>query len=384
MTPTRWTQKELEKIPAPETGRAVYHDPGCRSLILVVTPKGTKTWLRYGRIDGKPTRIRIGTFPDFSIDSAREACRILTGDIARGDNPAIARREKRGEKTLQQLWEWYFESYAKKHKRSWKKDEQRWKNQVSPHASLKLSQCTRDWAEAVQRQVHDTCGPAASNLALELIRAMFNHAIKKKWATIEPTKGIKRYTAVKRERFLQADELPRFFSALELMKADERDFILLCLMTGVRRANVMSMMWAEVDFTSAIWCIPPEKAKAKRLIRIPLGDDVMALLLPRRENGSQWVFPNENSTTGHMVEPKRFWKDFKAKAELENLNIHDLRHTIASWQAALGTPLLMIAKSLGQASTISTERYSHINTDPVRKSMTQAYEAIKAAGAKEI
>ena len=179
---------------------------------------------------------------------------------------------------------------------------------------------------------------------------------------------------------VRTDHLPRFCQAVH----DEpnelfRDFVWLALMTGQRRANVLAMTWQEVDFTRREWRIPDTKNGTPHTVPLP----AQALeILSRRAQGTdgRYVFPG-SGRSGHLVEPLKSWKRFVNRAGLDNFRIHDLRHTLASWQAGTGASLPIIGKTLNHKSAASTQGYMHLFIDPVRQAMGLAVDAMLAAGA---
>ena len=96
-------------------------------------------------------------------------------------------------------------------------------------------------------------------------------------------------------------------------------------------------------------------------------------------NGSPWVFPHKTKC-GHITEPKNAWARICKSAKLSDLRIHDLRRTLGSWQAAGGSSLHVIGKSLGHRNQATTAIYARLNLDPVRESVNRATAAILAAG----
>jgi integrase len=81
-----------------------------------------------------------------------------------------------------------------------------------------------------------------------------------------------------------------------------------------------------------------------------------------------------------MVEPKAGWGRILKRAGIENLRLHDLRHTLASWQVSQGASLTITGRSLGHNSTVTTARYAHLAIDPVRDAMKKAVVAMLTAG----
>ena len=79
------------------------------------------------------------------------------------------------------------------------------------------------------------------------------------------------------------------------------------------------------------------------------------------------------------MEPKTAWKRIIARAGIKDLRIHDLRRTLGSWQAAAGSSLPIIGKSLGHKSLGATQIYARLNLDPVRASVNKATEAMLLA-----
>ena len=196
-----------------------------------------------------------------------------------------------------------------------------------------------------------------------------------------PAKGIKRFREQSRERFLQPDELPRFFKALvEEPNMNARDFFLMCLFIGARRGNVMTMRWAEIDFDQVTWTIPGTATKNREPQTIPLISSAISVLMGRRGLvDGPWVFPG-TSEGSHISPSQRPWRRVLQRAGIKNLRIHDLRRTMGSWQAAQGASLAIIGKSLAHKNISTTLIYSRLNLDPVRESMEKATAAILKAG----
>jgi integrase len=153
-----------------------------------------------------------------------------------------------------------------------------------------------------------------------------------------------------------------------------RDFFLMCLYTGARCGNVLSMKWEDIDFSINEWRIPDTKNGEP--VRIPLIEEALEILRDRswiKESSMPWVFPGHGKS-GHLEEPKAAWKRILDRAGLKNLRIHDLRRTLGSYQAIAGASLTIIGKSLGHKSPQSTAIYARLSNDPVRASMTSAFD----------
>ena len=275
---------------------------------------------------------------------------------------------------------------------------------------------------------------ATVNNVRALASGIFGKAIEWSYLTNNPVKGIKTRKSIKRDRFLQSNELPRFFASLAKEPNDTiRDFFLLSLLTGARRSNVLEMRWNQINFAEGIWRIPDTKNGTPQ--NVTLSPEAATILEARKANSeSPFVFPGEGAS-GHLVEPKKGWKRIFDRDELsqllnrieaagykvpetegeseteeksladaiertrqtakrlkidtedcrmDDLRIHDLRRTLGSWQAKQGASLAIIGKSLNHKNQQTTAIYARLDLDPVRASVNSATAAMmEAAGVKK-
>jgi integrase len=188
----------------------------------------------------------------------------------------------------------------------------------------------------------------------------------------------------KRKRFLQPDELARLFRAMRSEpNPDLVDYVNLSLWTGCRRSDVLSMRWQDVHLEDNRLDIPDPKAEPYSVPLTPEAIEILKRRLKKRRDDSPWVFPSIGAT-GHIVDLKKRWKELLKRAEITDLRQHDLRRTQGSWQAAQGTSLQVIGKSLGHASIQATAIYSQLQLDPVRESMAAANKQMGLAMRKRL
>ena len=138
------------------------------------------------------------------------------------------------------------------------------------------------------------------------------------------------------------------------------------LLTGARRGEVQGARWDHFDLESGVWTKPGSTTKQKTVHRAPLSAPARQLLSDIRSNSdtrSEYVFPSRNS---HRVEVKRNWAAICRAAEIEDLRIHDLRHSYASLLASGGASLPVIGALLGHSQPATTARYAHLMDDPLR------------------
>lgn len=433
-TQLNFTKSAVETLLLPSTGRVEYHDTKVPGLQLRVTATGVKTFCVFKRIKGAgPERITLGRFPDLTVEKARRDAAQILAAIASGANPAEAKRVHRGEMTFSELFKTYIDRHAKLHKKTASEDEQRYRQYLEkPLGKKKLTTISRPVIATLHSSITAEGHPVVANRVLALMSTVFGRAVE--WSIVEnnPAKGIRRNPEKSRDRFIQTDEMKSFFQALTDEPNDTvRDYLILSLFVGARRANVLEMRWRDVRFNDCVWRIPDTKNGTPQ--NLPLTNDAMMILTERRKTygDSEFVFPGIGET-GHLVEPRKGWlrildraavitleqrildagehrlevnnvrelsiekptaalqamiklaekyKVSVADAKLEDLRIHDLRRTFGSFQAISGASSVIIGKSLNHKSQITTAIYARLDLDPVRASVEKATSAmLKAAG----
>jgi integrase len=261
------------------------------------------------------------------------------------------------------------------HKRSWVYDEREVTRFLTHWFNRKISSIEKPEVERLHAKIGKDNGLYQANRILERIRSIFNKAIAWGWDGANPAIGIQKYREKSRDRFLQPDEFPRFFEALGNEPNEAaRDFIMISLLTGARKANTLAMRWADVTFSACTWRIEDTKNSDPLTVHLPT--QAMAILTARKlVADGPWVFPGQGAT-GHLADPKKAWLRILKEAGIDNLRIHDLRRTLGSYQAATGANGYIIGKSLGHRSQQSTAIYARLNLDPVRASVNKATEAM--------
>jgi len=382
-----FTKANLETLPTPASARVEYQDGKTPGLKIRVTPNNVKTFCVLKRIKGgSPLRTTLGRFPDMSIEQARRQAAVILAEIAEGGNPSEVKRAIKGEFSFADLFDLYLKRHAKVHKKTSKSDEQRYQQYLEkPLGKKKLSAITKDEITTLHSKITSDGHPTVANRVLALLSSVFNRGIEWSITQTNPCEKIRRNKEISRDRFLQSDELTRFFEALNLEpNATIRDYIWLSLLTGARRTNVLSMQWSEINLAEGTWRIPMTKNGTPQ--NVPLSPPAIELLKNRRQIIDEevaFVFPSIG-VTGHLVEPRKGWERLLCEAGLTNLRIHDLRRTMGSWQAKTGASLSIIGKSLNHKSTQTTAIYARLDIDPVRDSMNTATDAmLKAGGVKK-
>jgi Arm domain-containing DNA-binding protein len=209
-----FTKKAIDLLVSGEK-RSYFYDTQVRGLALAVDPTGRKTFILYKKVHGRPERVKIGVYPDMSIDAARTQAQGMNVVIAQGGNPAEERRAVRAEMTLQELFDTWLLLYAKERKRTWKDDEWTFKHYLHGWTLKKLSSIRRQDVIDLHAQVGRKHGKYSANRVVELLSSMFNRA-RNDWGYegTNPAEKIRPFKERKRSRFIDGAELPAFFKSL--------------------------------------------------------------------------------------------------------------------------------------------------------------------------
>ena len=381
-----FTKAEIDSLSIPDAGkRDTYHDTKTKGLQLRVTHTGVKTFSVFKRTKcGKPERITLGRYPDMTIDQARRKTMEICLAISEGSNPAEEKRLSRAEMLFSDLFEEYLERHAKIHKKTWEEDLEKYQNHLAGKiGKMKISAIDKSTVALLHSAITKQQYPIAANRILALISSVFGWAISIGICESNPALGIRRNREKSRDRFLQGDELPRFFQSLaEEPNTTVRDYVLISLLTGARRANVCSMRWNDINFDRAEWRI--EETKNGTSQTVALSPEAIEVLQHRKQYvKSEFVFPGTGKN-GHLAEPRKGWERILKRAGIADLRIHDLRRTLGSWQAKTGASLAIIGKSLNHKHQNTTAIYARLDLDPVRASINTATNAmLTAAGLKD-
>ncbi len=375
----KFTKAGLLKLPVPSVGRVYHYDAGQPGLTCCVSTAGSRTFYVYKWVSGRPERIRLGTFPDLSVENARDLAKSIVGDIAMGKDPMQEKRRAREVPTLREAFQVWLDTYAKEHRKTWRKDESRFNQHLRRFHGRRLNTIRTAEVALWHNETKQRHGLYQANRCFELLRTVYNRAKSLlKYSGPTPCEGLRKFREQSRDRFLSADELPRFFAALAQEPSIVlQGFFLLALLTGARKGNLETMRWVDIDWNLRQWRIPETKAGLP--VVIPLVSLAIETLRNLREisNGSEWVFPGRSGPIRNVALP---WARLLKRAGLENLRLHDFRRSLGSWQAIRGSSLPVIGRSLGHISLSATSVYARLSNDPVRESVERATTAMLAAG----
>ena len=214
-------------------------------------------------------------------------------------------------------------------------------------------------------------GIYAANRLISVLSPIFNHAINWEYIDKNPCSKVKKHREISRSRFLSSEEIKNFFNSIsEDENQDAKDFIVISLYTGVRKSAVLSMKWKDVSFLAKTWSVLIKNKERVPQI-LPLVEPVMQILERRKNNSSEWVFPSDLSKMGHLEGIRKPWVRILNRAGLEDVRLHDLRRTLASWMGSNGKNGFVIAQTLNHKDSKATDVYVNLNTEDVRNALSE-------------
>jgi integrase len=185
-----------------------------------------------------------------------------------------------------------------------------------------------------------------------------------------PARGIERNQEPPRVRYLTVDELARLSAVLAQYKDRQASNVIwLLLLTGARKMEWLSARWADIDLKQALWIKPGHTVKQRTEHRVVLSSAAVKILRSIWETAldeQEWVFPLRPASRERRNSLEQAWNNIREAAQLQNVRLHDLRHTFASLAVSDGASLPVIGSLLGHTVPATTARYSHLLDSPLR------------------
>ena len=404
-------------VDAAKPGDRLYRlwDSDLKGFGLRVTPAGVKSYIVAYRPNGggrgvSQQEYTIARHGVLTPDEARDEAAKILATVRHGGDPQAARSAARKELTVSELCDLYLaEGVATKKASTLATDRVRIERHIKPLLGRKgvsavtdtdIEKFVRDVAAgktAVQRKPTRleakgkkvetrkrkdpvaSGGKGAATRTTGLLGGIFTFAVKRKMRPTNPVTGVKRFKDGESQRFMSAAELGRLGSELAELGAGSKALaiIRLLVLTGARRGEIEGLRWSEVDLDRSCLRLGDSKNGAKV---IPFGAPALVVLEGiEREKGSPFVFPAQGLPDRYYVGMTKVWGKVRAKAQLEDVRIHDLRHTYASLAASGGQSLPLIGKLLGHRDVKTTARYAHLADDPVQAAAQRTAESASAA-----
>jgi len=363
------TKRFVESIIPHPTKHLSFWNSEIKGFGVIVLPSGRATYcIQYRNEDRVLKRFKLGVHTQMTTEEARVLAKKHVGRIVHGADPSSQKKKERALPTMEDLANDYIERHGI-HKRpgSLKEDLLFLKNYILPELKKqKVAHVTRRSIETLHLKLGKT--PYHSNRLLALLSKMFSCAISWGWCSDNPVKGIQKYHEEKRDRWLEDDELRRFWGALERYPTHlSALFFKLLLLTGARKGEVLSATWDQFELQKGVWIKPAHLTKQKRKEYLPLSEEALECLdfLKNLTGNSEHLFPGR-FPGAPLKNVEFFWKHILREADIQNLRIHDLRHTYASHLVSEGLSLSIVGKLLGHTQAATTQRYAHLADHALR------------------
>ena len=423
-TRLRFNKKALENVPLPLSGsRFTFHDLEVPGLQLRVTDRGIKSFCVFRRSKrGAPERITIGRFPTLSVERARVKAKRYLADLGEGISVVAQQRNAALEgRTLDEVHLEYLASRGVALVRVQRKDGKFVEQpRLSTNAKLKAS-TARDYITAMAKKFGDwrtkplasitrdmvearhlflsQRSPAEANRAMRYLRALFVFASDyrdSEGQPVIPDNPVRRLSAKRlwnrierRTRYLEPDQLAPWWQAVQSLKDKpqypsreaHRDYLVLLLLTGLRRTEALRLRWENVNLNVGTLCAVDTKNRSDHML--PLGSYLWELMRRRRRTSdSDWVFANP-LTGNRITDPHRQVVNVVAKSGVP-FSPHDLRRTFASIVSRLGDRLSYYAtkRLLNHRTSDVTQGYVQFDLEQLRSAM-QAVEDFVLQKVKE-
>ena len=219
-------------------------------------------------------------------------------------------------------------------------------------------------------------------MVLELLSRLFNMA--ELWGIApesgNPCRFVRKYKQHARERFLSEEEFRRLGRVLGEVESEGKvnphavAAFRLLMLTGCRKSEILTLRWEDVDLQAGEIQLRDAKTGARAVAISPSARRVLEAL--PRVPGNPWLFPGSKPGR-HYQNLNIPWRLICARADLNGVRIHDLRHSFASRALALGESLSMIGKLLGHKRVETTARYAHLARDSVKESAARVADSLQ-------
>ena len=353
----RLTDASVQKLRPREAEYTVW-DTSVAGFGVRVRPSGHRSYVWQGFTNGRRARTTFGSAALKAIDEARRDCLTLMIQERTGGRKADAVVPLFSDFATGP-WKEAVLDHCTPQRRAYLAREL--KRQLLPSfGSLRLDHIrprhVEKWFNAYSK-----VAPGGANMVLQTLRRIMKFAVASGHISSDPTRSVKQNRRPSLTRFLSRQEIARLYKTLDGMVAQrpsyqpQADMIRLLLLTGCRRGEITRLRWCEVHGASL------RLTDAKTGPReVWLSAAAQELVERQPKASSVWVFPSPRDPARPCSIEIMLWYRARKEAGLEDVRLHDLRHTFASHTVMSGVPLPIVAKLLGHSRLSMTLRYSHV------------------------
>ena len=320
-----------------------------------VRPSGGRSWVLLFDAGGRSKRISLGPAALKGVAEARRECRTRQAEPEAAAEPTHEAPLFRD--FVAGAWkEAHFDGYKPSSRRGISALLNR--RLLPEFGSKPLDRITRarvrKWFDAFSRTA-----PGNANHALATLRQIMNFAIACGHIGVNPTRGLKMNRRPPLTRFLSREEVACLHDVLDRQVREggrqQADIIRLLLLTGCRRGEIVNLRWSEVR--TDMLELEDSKTGPRR---VPLSAAARRILERQPRNPGPFVFPSPVNPDRPRGPELPLWNRVRREAGIEDVRLHDLRHTVASHAVMNGVPVPVVSRLLGHSNTRMTLRYAHL------------------------
>lgn len=370
--------KRIVDAAMPKEKDAYVWDSSLKGFGLKVTPSGRKVYIvqyRLGGRKGRTRRVTIGAHGTLTTEEARVAAKQALGQVSTGSDPAAEIDKVRADSSMSVLLDKFDEQHIRVRLKP--KSQEDYKRNIRVYIKPNLGhmlvhQVTRQDIARLHHSLRDK--PYAGNRVLSVLSKFFNWCEKFGYREEgkNPCRFIDKYKEKKRQRFLSRAEQERLNIALDQASANGliSEYaiyaIRLLSLTGARLSEVLKLKWEYVNWEMGTLELPDSKTGQKNIYLNEPAKDILHKIIQQVDN--PYIICGSKHGE-HIVNLQKSWRRIRAMADLNDVRLHDLRHTFASVAVSGGMSLPLIGALLGHSQPKTTARYAHLASEPLREAV---------------
>lgn len=356
-------------------------------LYVEVLPTGTVIWRYRFRVDGKREKLTLGTYPALKLKDARKEHAKLRASVAKGENPAREKQDKKRDKASAESLEDFAEAWLKDvgHSDKWR-DTQRYWLKLDVYPSLgnrKINDITAGDVLTLLDSIKKRGSPQSALRVRGIIKQIYDYAIGRQRATVNPAAQIPSKVVHKpqsRSRTLSETEIRAALESIARSGATLQSKLALnlILLTMVRKGELRAAQWEYVDLERGEWHIPETKNGKAHIVYLSRQAIARFEELKSISGASPWVLPSRSeprkpmgeSTLNSVLYGIEYAK-LKKGEKWDAFTVHDLRRTASTLLHEQGFDPLVVEKALNHAVRGVAGVYNRAQYAEQRKAMLQ-------------